>query len=82
VTVIDGIDTVDASDLKTDVIGHSYCGGHESVIGDILADRARRPSGAGAWRRFRMADARTGFVSTDALMACMANHQCACGLPQ
>jgi esterase/lipase superfamily enzyme/Tfp pilus assembly protein PilF len=35
VTVVEGLDTIDASNIRTDFIGHSYYGDSDSVLGDI-----------------------------------------------
>ncbi len=36
IVLIDGIDTIDASKLKTDFLGHSYFGSNRSVISDLF----------------------------------------------
>jgi hypothetical protein len=33
--VVEGLDTIDASDIRTDFVGHSYYGDSESVLGDL-----------------------------------------------
>jgi esterase/lipase superfamily enzyme len=35
VTVVEGLDTIDASNIRTDFVGHSYYGDSESVLGDL-----------------------------------------------
>lgn len=35
VTVAPGLDTIDASGIRTDFIGHSYFGDSTSVLGDL-----------------------------------------------
>jgi esterase/lipase superfamily enzyme len=35
VTVIEGLDTIDASNIRTDFVGHSYYGDSKSVLGDL-----------------------------------------------
>ncbi len=37
VTIVSGVDTIDASALDTDFIGHSYYGDHRSVVADIFS---------------------------------------------
>jgi esterase/lipase superfamily enzyme len=36
IVIVDGIDTIDASRLRTDFVGHSYFGEHTSVLTDIF----------------------------------------------
>ena len=83
-TIVPGIDTVDASTLATDFLGHSYFGDHVSVISDIrclLSGTA--PDGRyGLSRRADGLRVFWRFVSDVQLMACMANgRNCACGAP-
>lgn len=82
--VADGIDTVDASLLSTDFLGHSYYGDHDSVISDIRC----LLEGTGPERRWglaRLVDAgRTywRFVRDVTQMACSApGSVCACAPP-
>jgi hypothetical protein len=35
VTIAPGLDTIDASSIRTDFIGHSYYGDSTSVLGDL-----------------------------------------------
>jgi esterase/lipase superfamily enzyme len=35
VTVVEGLDTIDASNIRTDFVGHSYYGDSASVLGDL-----------------------------------------------
>jgi esterase/lipase superfamily enzyme/tetratricopeptide (TPR) repeat protein len=35
VTVLEGLDTIDATGIRTDFVGHSYYGSSESVLGDL-----------------------------------------------
>ena len=46
-TVIEGMDTVDASGIDTSLLGHSYFGNHEAVVRDLLGliVRGLEPSG-------------------------------------
>jgi len=34
--VVAGIDTIDASGVQTDFVGHSYCLGYRSIVGDLF----------------------------------------------
>jgi esterase/lipase superfamily enzyme len=34
--VVGGVDTIDASELDTDLLGHSYYGDHKSVVSDLF----------------------------------------------
>ncbi|WP_194814423.1 alpha/beta hydrolase [Nocardia sp. XZ_19_385] len=36
IVVVDGVDTIDATELDTDFMGHSYIGDHRSVLGDLF----------------------------------------------
>ena len=37
VVIVDGIDTIDASNVKTDLVGHSYFGDNRTVLHDLFA---------------------------------------------
>jgi esterase/lipase superfamily enzyme len=58
ITVLEGMDTVDASEIDTSMIGHSYYGSHKVVVEDILnlvirgldpPDRKLVPGDLGEW---------------------------------
>lgn len=36
ITIVDGLDTIDASDVDTSFMGHSYFGDNRSIISDIF----------------------------------------------
>jgi len=82
-TIVPGIDTVDASALTTDFLGHSYYGDHASVIADIRC----LLSGTTPERRYGLSRLADGprvfwrFVKDIGQMACMVGQTCACGLP-
>ena len=83
-TIVPGIDTVDASTLATDFLGHSYFGDHVSVISDIRC----LLSGTTPDGRYGLSKRADGprvfwqFVSDIQQMACMASgRNCACGAP-
>ncbi|WP_328786086.1 alpha/beta hydrolase (plasmid) [Streptomyces canus] len=46
IVVVDGVDTIDVSDLDTGLMSHSYVGSHRSVVSDLfyLLHRGHRPS--------------------------------------
>jgi len=35
-TIMDGIETIDATNVKTDFLGHSYFGENKSILSDIF----------------------------------------------
>jgi len=83
-TIIPGIDTVDASVLATDFLGHSYYGDSSSVIADIRC----LLGGTTPERRYGLSRLTDGprvfwrFVRDVRQMACMvAGSNCACGAP-
>ena len=50
IVVVEGIDTIDASLVETDFLGHSYFGDRESVISDLLnLIRESRPPSERPW---------------------------------
>jgi esterase/lipase superfamily enzyme len=65
ITVVDGIDTIDATDVDTTLLGHSYFADNRSVIADLFhlirngaapADRfGMRPMSAGGQRYWKFA---------------------------
>ena len=83
--VIDGIDTVDASLLSTDFLGHSYYGDHDSVISDIrcLLEGTSPERRWGLARLTAAGRAYWRFVRNVAEMACSApGAVCACAPPR
>jgi esterase/lipase superfamily enzyme len=82
-TIVPGVDTVDASLLTTDFLSHSYYGDHASVIGDIRC----LIGGSPPERRYGLARLRNAgnvfwrFVKEPAQMICLSSNACACGLP-
>ena len=46
IVVVDGVDTIDVTDLDTGLMSHSYVGSHRSVVSDLyyLLHRGHRPS--------------------------------------
>jgi hypothetical protein len=56
VTIAPGVDTIDASSVRTDFVGHSYYADSDSVLGDLrdLILLGKRPD-----KRSRLAPAET-----------------------